>query len=72
MDSKLMHNNWGKVSGEVREKFLSVWGKEEYLGLSSILASFPQSYPHGFARVLQGFIPRSTDSTTITKLLTIY
>lgn len=48
------------------------WGKERLGELSPLKTSYPQSCSQGFARVLQGVVPQSTDSTTITTLFKIY
>jgi hypothetical protein len=57
---------WGQVGGKAREKFLNKWGKAENFELSPNIASYAQSYPQYFPRLVQRFIHESTVSTTTT------
>lgn len=69
---QVIHDYWGKLGGKGWGKKNQNWGKVEYLGLSPITVSYPQSYPRSFPRLLQSAFPQSTASTTITNLITIY
>lgn len=48
------------------------WGELSKPELSPLKTSYPQSCSQGFTRALQGVVPQSTDSTTITTLFKIY
>lgn len=72
MIAKLIHKLGGQLCGKVREKKISICGKEEYFELSPISASCPQSYPQAFPLAVQRLIRQSTASTTITTLINIY
>ncbi len=69
---QLIHDDWGKLGGKGWEKKTGDCGKVEYLGLSPIAVSYPQSYPRSFPRRLQSAFLQSTGSTTITNLIKIY